>query len=84
MLKVDYKKASKFLDGKNPGCAEYQILRFTERINQLSEHLSKNKHDYRADLCLRKLINKKKRMVKYLKLSFSERYDNFIKTLGRK
>ncbi len=72
------------LDKKNPGCAEYQILRFSERISKLSEHFSKNKHDYSADLCLRKLINKKKRMVKYLKSSAPERYDIFSKMLGKK
>lgn len=73
MWKIDYKKAGQILNTKNTGCPEYQIIRFVERIISLTEHINKNKHDFCAELCLRKIVGKNKALLKYLEKLSKER-----------
>lgn len=71
--------------GKSPqdtGCAEVQIAILTARINELSGHFSKHKHDYHGRRGLMKLIGQRRRKLKYLQAKNAEGYSVLIKDLG--
>jgi small subunit ribosomal protein S15 len=64
------------------GSAEVQIALYTERINQLTEHLklhSKDRHSRRGLLLL---VGRRRRILDYLKRKDIERYRNVIRALG--
>ncbi|MBD1875612.1 30S ribosomal protein S15 [Nodosilinea sp. FACHB-131] len=64
------------------GSADLQIAMLTERINQLSSHLQKNKKDYSSRRGLLKMIGHRKRLMAYLQKQDSERYRALIQKLG--
>ncbi len=64
------------------GSADVQIAMLTDRINQLSSHLQKNKKDYSSRRGLLKMIGHRKRLMAYLQKQDSERYRALIKKLG--
>lgn len=65
---------------KNTGIAEEQIKGFMERIKKINLHMENNKHDYVTKLSLTKIINKYRKMLKYLKNASPERYDSVMNT----
>ncbi len=67
---------------KNTGKSESQIALFTFRINHLTEHLKKNRHDYNTERSLVKLVGKRRSLLDYLKQSEINRYREIIKVLG--
>ncbi len=67
---------------KDTGSPEGQIALFTYRINHLTEHLKKNKHDYSTEKALVKLVGKRRSLLNYLKNNDIERYRKIIKELG--
>ena len=79
-MKDNVNKNKKKVD-KNTGTPENQIIFFTERIQYLNEHMKNNKHDYVTKLSLEKIINKRKRMLKYLKKKSEERFKNALSTI---
>jgi len=64
------------------GSPEGQIALFTFRINHLTGHLKKNKHDYSTEKALVKMVGKRRSLLNYLKNNDIERYRNIIKDLG--
>ena len=64
------------------GSADLQIAMLTDRINQLSTHLQKNKKDYSSRRGLLKMIGHRKRLMAYLLKQDSERYRALIQKLG--
>ncbi|MBE9110231.1 MAG: 30S ribosomal protein S15 [Nodosilinea sp.] len=64
------------------GSADVQIAMLTDRINQLSAHLQKNKKDYSSRRGLLKMIGHRKRLMAYLLKQDSERYRALIQKLG--
>ncbi|WP_318641161.1 30S ribosomal protein S15 [Flavobacterium ardleyense] len=69
-------------EAKNTGKSEAQIALFTFRINHLTEHLKKNRHDYNTERSLVKLVGKRRSLLDYLKNSEINRYREIIKVLG--
>lgn len=67
---------------KNTGSAEGQIALFTYRINHLTEHLKKNRHDFNTERSLVKLVGKRKSLLDYLIKKDITRYRAIIKELG--
>lgn len=67
---------------RDSGSSEVQIAFFTERINALTEHLKENKKDYHSRYGMIKIVNKRKKMLKYLKEISLQRYKNLISKLG--
>ncbi len=67
---------------KDTGSPEAQIALFTYRIQHLTEHLKKHKHDYSTERALIKLVGKRRRHLDYLKKVDIERYRKIIKELG--
>ncbi|SHE41498.1 small subunit ribosomal protein S15 [Fodinibius roseus] len=68
--------------GKNTGSSEAQIAIFTERINDLTEHLKDHKQDHASRRGLLKLVGKRRKLLNYLKKKDIERYRELISELG--
>ena len=66
----------------NTGSAEGQIALFTFRINHLTEHLKKNRHDFNTERSLVKLVGKRRSLLDYLKKKDINRYREIIKELN--
>lgn len=66
----------------NTGSSEGQIALFTHRINHLTEHLKRNRHDYNTERSLVKLVGKRRSHLDYLKKKDIVRYREIIKELN--
>jgi len=66
----------------NTGSAEGQVALFTHRINHLTEHLKKNRHDFNTERSLVKLVGKRRSILDYLKNTDINRYREIIKELN--
>lgn len=64
------------------GSPEVQIAFFTQRINSLTEHLKENKKDLHSRYGLIKIVNKRKKMLTYLKKNDPQRYLEIIGKLN--
>jgi len=64
------------------GSPEVQIALLTERINQLSEHLKKFKKDVHSRRGLLSMVNKRRRLLAYLKRKDEARYEAIVKKLN--
>lgn len=64
------------------GSSEVQIALLTERIEQLTEHFKKHKKDYHSRRGLLMLVNKRRKLLDYLKSVNSVKYQGLIKDLG--
>jgi len=64
------------------GSTEVQVAVLTERINQLTGHMSANRHDYHSQRGLLKLVGQRKRLLAYLSKQDVGRYHKLITRLG--
>lgn len=64
------------------GSTEIQIAVLTERINQLTRHMSVSKHDYNTQRGLLKLVGQRRRLLNYLNNENVERYRKLINKLN--
>ena len=69
-------------DAKNTGATEAQVAIFTYRINQLSEHLKKNKKDHSCRRSLLMMVGKRRNLLKYLTKKDIMLYRSLIERLG--
>lgn len=67
---------------EDTGSSEIQIAIFTERINNLTEHVQIHKKDNHTRFGLLRLVNKRKRLLKYIKREDQQRYATLIERLG--
>ena len=70
------------LHEKDVGSAEIQIGLLTDKITKLSDHFKKFKKDKHSTLGLTKSVNKRKRLLSYLKKKNSASYQKVIKQLN--
>ena len=64
------------------GSTEVQVALLTERINQLTTHMTANRHDYHTQRGLLKLVGQRRRLLAYLSREDVGRYNQLIKKLG--
>ena len=64
------------------GSTEIQIGLLTDKITKLSEHFKKFKKDKHSSIGLTKSVNKRKKLLNYLKNKNVESYQNVIKQLN--
>lgn len=64
------------------GSPEVQVALLTARIVQLNGHFSKHKHDHHSRHGLLRMVNKRRKLLDYLKRKDEARYQNLIKKLG--
>ena len=70
------------LHGKDVGSTEIQIGLLTDKITKLSDHFKKFKKDKHSTLGLTKSVNKRKKLLAYLKKQNTESYQKVIKQLN--
>lgn len=63
------------------GSAEAQIALLSRRINELSDHLKKHKKDHHSRRGLLKMVNKRRRLLSYLKKNDLESYTKVVESL---
>jgi small subunit ribosomal protein S15 len=64
------------------GSVEVQVALLTKDIEQLTEHMKQNKHDYHSQRGLLRKVNQRRKLLKYLKRIDIERYRKLIKRLS--
>ena len=64
------------------GSTEVQIGLLTDKITKLSEHFKKFKKDKHSTIGLTKSVNKRKKLLNYLKKKNIVSYQNVIKQLN--
>lgn len=69
-------------DVKNTGSTEVQIAILTDEINNLTEHLKENKHDYHSKRGLLMKVGKRRSLLDYLKRANVVSYREVIKKLN--
>ena len=69
---------------KDSGSPEVQVALLTERIQQLTKHLEKNKKDFSSRLGLLKMVGKRRRLLNYLSKEHHDRYRALLAKLKLK
>ena len=67
---------------EDTGSPEVQVSIMTARINEITEHLKNNKHDFMARRGLLQLVGKRKRLLKYLAEKDPKAYIALTEKLG--
>ena len=67
---------------KDTGSSEVQIALLTEKIETLSKHMNLFKKDKHSSVGLLKAVNKRKKLLDYLKRNKLEIYKNVISKLN--
>ena len=73
----DYKRAE-----NDTGSPEVQVSLMTGRIKYLTDHFKVNKKDFHSRRGLQALVNKRRKLLKYLKKNDQTRYQALIQGLG--
>ena len=69
------------LNPKDVGSSEVQIGLLSEKINNLTNHFKENKNDRHSTRGLLYAVNRRKRLLAYLKNNNSESYKNVLTKL---
>ena len=64
------------------GSCEVQVALLTNRIQSLAGHFKEHKKDVHGQRGLVKMVNRRRKLLSYLKLTNNERYVKLIHDLG--
>jgi len=64
------------------GSPEVQVALLTQRISELTEHFADHKKDHHSRQGLLKMVNKRRKLLDYLKDKDQTRYRELISRLG--
>jgi len=67
---------------KDTGSSEFQIAQLTDKIENLSNHIKKFRKDKHTAVGLLKAVNRRKKLLDYLKKNKLESYQNVISKLN--
>ena len=70
------------IHGKDTGSSEIQIALLTEKIELLSKHIKQFKKDKHSSVGLLKAVNKRKKLLEYLKRNKNDSYKNVLSKLN--
>jgi|TARA_B100001964_G_scaffold121720_1_gene135070 small subunit ribosomal protein S15 len=70
------------INDKDTGSSEVQIAQLTDKIENLSNHIKKFKKDKHSSVGLLKAVNRRKKLLDYLKKNKLESYQNVISKLN--
>ena len=70
------------LHEKDTGSSEVQIAQLTDKIENLSNHIKKFKKDKHSSVGLLKAVNRRKKLLDYLKKNKLESYQNVLSKLN--
>ena len=80
--KTELMKEFKTTDADNGGSAAAQVAVLTERIRNLTEHMKANHKDNHSKRGLIVMVNRRKKLLSYIKGKSVEDYETLIKKLG--
>ena len=69
-------------DEKDAGSPEVQVALLSARISELTEHFGEHKKDHHSRQGLLKMVNKRRKLLDYLKEKDQDRYRELISRLG--
>ena len=64
------------------GSPEVQVALLSKRIAELTEHFGEHKKDHHSRQGLLKMVNKRRKLLDYLKSKDQDRYRELIQKLG--
>ena len=67
---------------KDTGSSEVQVALLTEKIETLSKHINKFKKDKHSSIGLLKAVNRRKKLLDYLKRKKIDSYKNVLSKLN--
>ncbi len=74
-------KSTQLHDG-DVGSSSAQVAILTKRINEITEHMKQNKHDFMARRGLIQMVGRRKKLLKALEQTDYNQYKRVIETLG--
>ena len=79
---MNKKIAELAIHSKDTGSSEIQIALLTEKIENLSKHIKQFKKDKHSSVGLLRAVNKRKKLLDYLKRNKVESYKNVLSKLN--
>ena len=76
------KKKDVEIHEKDTGSSEVQVAQLTEKIENLSKHIKNNKKDKHSSVGLLKAVNRRKKLLEYLKKNKNESYKQVLTQLN--
>jgi small subunit ribosomal protein S15 len=77
------KIVAEYARGENDtGSPEVQVALLSARISELTEHFGEHKKDHHSRQGLLKMVNKRRKLLDYLKAKDQDRYRELISQLG--
>ncbi len=77
------KKAQEFaMHEKDTGSSEVQIAFLTDKIENLSKHINQFKKDKHSSVGLLRAVNRRKKLLEYLKKNKMDSYKNVLTQLN--
>ena len=70
------------INDKDTGSSEVQVAQLTDKIENLSNHIKKFKKDKHSSVGLLKAVNRRKKLLDYLKKNKLESYQNVLSKLN--
>ena len=70
------------INEKDTGSSEVQVGLLTDKIENISKHISKSKKDKHSSVGLLKAVNRRKKLLDYLKKHKIDSYKNVITKLN--
>ena len=70
------------INEKDTGSSEVQIALLTDKIENLSKHIGQFKKDKHSSVGLLKAVNRRKKLLNYLKKNKIDSYKNVINKLN--
>ena len=70
------------LSGTDTGSPEVQVALLSARIDDLSDHFKAHKHDNHSRQGLLRMVNRRRKLLDYLRRTDVERYRELISRLG--
>ena len=70
------------INEKDTGSSEVQVGLLTEKIANISKHINKFKKDKHSSIGLLKAVNRRKKLLNYLKKNKIDSYKNVIEKLN--
>ena len=67
---------------KDTGSSEVQVAQLTDKIESLSKHIKQFKKDKHSSVGLLKAVNKRKKLLNYLKKNKIDSYKNILTKLN--
>ena len=76
------KKKELAIHEKDTGSSEVQVAQLTDKIGNLSNHIKNNKKDKHSSVGLLKAVNKRKKLLEYLKKNKNDAYKQVLSKLN--